>query len=90
MKIYVLIADILTLAIVTLVDMRTRALMNGARMNRHRANWSLMGIEPSTEQSQISKDYEKLRSDLNLMVNRFGFDEVVKELRKVKENDLHS
>ncbi len=48
-------------------------------MNRHRANWSLMGIEPSTEQSQLSKDYEKLRIDLNLMVNRFGFDEVVKE-----------
>ena len=56
-------------------------------MNRHRANWSLMGLDISTEQSQISKDYEKLRFDLNLMVNRFGFDEVVKELRKIYESN---
>jgi hypothetical protein len=59
-------------------------------MNRHRANWSLMGLDISTEQSQISKDYEKLRFDLNLMVNRFGFDEVVKELRKIYESNEQS
>ena len=59
-------------------------------MNRHRANWSLMGLDLSTEQSQISKDYEKLRFDLNLMVNRFGFDEVVKELRKIYESNEQS
>lgn len=54
-------------------------------MNRHKSNWSLMGLEPNTEQSQQSKDYEKLRIDLKHMVNRFGFDEVVRELRKIKE-----
>ena len=59
-------------------------------MNRHRANWSLMGLDLSTEQSQISKDYEKLRFDLNLMVNRFGFDEVVKELRTIYESNEQS
>jgi len=56
-------------------------------MNRHRANWSAMGMEVSTEQSQISKEYEKLRKDLELMVAMFGITTVVTELRKMKERE---
>ncbi len=54
-------------------------------MNRHRYNWSAMGIDEATEKSQQSKDYDKLRKDLRYMINRFGFDEVVSELRLLKE-----
>ena len=51
-------------------------------MNRHIANWSAMGQEERTEPSQQSKDYAKMRQDLQKMVNRFGLDEVTKELVK--------
>lgn len=54
-------------------------------MNRHRANWSAMGIDEATEQSQLSKDYEQLRKDLEQMLNKFGFDEVVTEFRQAHE-----
>jgi hypothetical protein len=44
-----------------------------------------MGIEVESGQSQLSKDYEKLRNDLQLMVNKFDFQTVVTELRKIYE-----
>jgi len=52
-------------------------------MNRNKSNWSAMGIEVQTEQSQLSKDYEKLRTDLKIMIGKFGLTEVVKEIRKL-------
>lgn len=55
-------------------------------MNRHRASWSAMH-DMDTEQSQISKRYDRLREDLQIMINKFGFDEVVTELRKIKERE---
>ncbi len=56
-------------------------------MNRHRAYWSAMGLEPSTEQSQLSKEYERLRKELQWMIGRFGKDEVVKELIRIIESE---
>jgi hypothetical protein len=48
-----------------------------------------MGIDARKEESQLAKDYKGLRRDLRNMVNRFGFSEVVKELRSVHEEDEH-
>lgn len=53
-------------------------------MNRHKANWSQMHDE-SQEESVQSIQYKEMRQQLRSMVDRFGFDEIVKELRLIYE-----
>jgi len=51
-------------------------------MNRHKSNWSQM-YDEQQEQSQQSKDYEQLRKELRVMINRFGVHEVLNEIRGI-------
>lgn len=55
-------------------------------MNRHRDNWSVMGLEPLGT-SQLSQDYEKMRQQLRVMIGKHGIDEVLKEVRKIIDID---
>lgn len=57
-------------------------------MNRHRANWSVMGIEPATEQSALQKRREHHKEQLVKMILQYSHDglhEVISILRGISE-----
>lgn len=54
-------------------------------MNRHRNNWSVMGIEPRTEEKALS--YAELKKRLEHLIAIWGFSDVANELRKIHEED---
>ena len=54
-------------------------------MNRHRDNWSVMGIEPRTEEKALS--YTELKKRLEYLIAIWGFSDVANELRKIHEED---
>ena len=56
-----------------------------ATMNRHRNNWSVMGIEPRTEEKALS--YTELKKRLEYLIAIWGFSDVANELRKIHEED---
>jgi len=63
-------------------------------MNRHKAYWSVMGYEPSEEQTALQKRRKKHKEQLIEMINQYSGDgvfEVTKILREIirerKEND---
>ena len=55
-------------------------------MNRHKAHWSQMH-DYNTDKSQDSIARENMSEDLRKMVDRFGFNDVVTEIRKIKEQE---
>ena len=52
-------------------------------MNRHRDNWSVMGIEPRTEEKALS--YAELKQRFEHLIAIWGFSDVASELRKIHE-----
>lgn len=57
-------------------------------MNRHRAYWSVMGLEPDNEPSVLSNRRIRHKQELKKMINQYpkgGFNEVVKLLREIHE-----
>ena len=52
-------------------------------MNRNRDNWSVMGIEPRTEEKALS--YAELKQRLEHLIAIWGFSDVASELRKIHE-----
>ena len=54
-----------------------------ATMNRHRNNWSVMGIEPRAEEKALS--YAELKKRLEYLIAIWGFSDVANELRKIHE-----
>ena len=58
-------------------------------MNRHRAYWSAMGIEPEGTAGEKS-----LRERIEILIGRYGLDavvtEVVKKLQQHQESSRHS
>ena len=52
-------------------------------MNRHRDNWSVMGIEPRAEEKALS--YAELKKRLEHLIAIWGFSDVASELRKIYE-----
>jgi len=55
-------------------------------MNKHRSYWSKMH-DHNTDKSQDSIARENMSEDLRKMVDRFGFNDVVTEIRKIKEQE---
>ena len=53
-------------------------------MNRHRAYWSVMGVEADGEVRR--KRTKHLRDTLKALIDEFGFDDVVTEFRKMYED----
>ena len=59
------------------------------QMNKHKSNWSVMGIEADTEPSALQELRQKHKNQLINMMSQYnqdGFNEVVKILREIKEN----
>lgn len=56
-------------------------------MNRHRTYWSVMGMEPNTEQSQKSKDFEEFREHVKTMLCKYDSTDVLTVVRKVYEEE---
>lgn len=54
-------------------------------MNRHRAYWSVMGVEPGTHRQEMR---EKLKDELNRLVCIHGMDNVITAIRKMKEREM--
>ena len=54
-------------------------------MNRHRAYWSVMGVEPSNHRQEMR---EKLKEELNKLVSIHGMDNVITAIRKMKEREM--
>lgn len=54
-------------------------------MNKHRSNWSVMGIEPSQEEKPLS--HTELKRRLEYLIAIWGFSDVANELRKIYEED---
>lgn len=52
-------------------------------MNKHRNNWSIMGIEPRTEEKPLS--HAELKRRLEYLIAIWGFSDVANELRKIYE-----
>ena len=52
-------------------------------MNKHRSNWSVMGIETSEEEKALS--YAELKKRLEYLIAIWGFSDVANELRKIYE-----
>lgn len=52
-------------------------------MNKHRDNWSIMGIEPNEEEKALS--YAELKKRLEYLIAIWGFSDVANELRKIYE-----
>ena len=52
-------------------------------MNRHRDNWSVMGIEPRAGEKALS--YAELKKRLEYLIAIWGFSDVASELRKIHE-----
>jgi len=55
-------------------------------MNRHRAYWSVMGIEPS-EDNYRQERTEKLRQELKRLIDIHGKDKVTTAIRKIYEEE---
>ena len=55
-------------------------------MNRHKAYWSVMGNEVSTEKSERTKDFEKLEKQLTIMLNMYDKTDVLTCVRNVYTN----
>lgn len=57
-------------------------------MNRHRAYWSAMGLEPNNETSALANRRTQHKEQLKKMINQYpkdGFNEVVKLLKEIHE-----
>lgn len=54
-------------------------------MNRNKAFWSVMGIEPNPDQKQFT--VEKLKIQLIELIEIYSFDTVVTSLREIKESN---
>ena len=60
-------------------------------MNRHKAHWSAMGIEPNQEKSATQIDFEKFEKQVKIMVGKYGatrtFTAVRNVLKQLQEED---
>ena len=54
-------------------------------MNRHRAYWSVMGVESNQEKSVKQKHFEELEKKLTTMLNMYDKTEVLTLVREVYE-----
>ncbi|HSN66737.1 MAG TPA: hypothetical protein VLS94_08855 [Fusibacter sp.] len=52
-------------------------------MNKHRAFWSAMGIEPSQEKSVVQTDFENFEKQIKIMVGKYGATRTVSLVRNV-------
>lgn len=60
-------------------------------MNRHKAYWSAMGIEPNQEKSTEQIDFEKFNKQIKIMVGKYGatktFVSYRNTLKQIQEED---
>jgi len=54
-------------------------------MNRHRAYWSAMGLEPAEVESVKARQLRESREKIQKIVYIIGFDETANILRKIYE-----
>lgn len=50
-------------------------------MNRHRAYWSEMGVQPGKHRQEMR---EKLEKELNRLADIYGLDNIITVFRKMK------
>lgn len=59
-------------------------------MNRHRAYWSNMSDHPNPDKAEIGgrhqKRYERLKTQVKLLVEMHGFDKVSKCMREIHKS----
>ena len=56
-------------------------------MNRHKSNWSVMGIEPNPLHSVKQEDFKKLERQLKILIGKYGKHEVLTAVRLVYESE---
>lgn len=56
-------------------------------MNRHRSNWSVMGIEPNNCLSVKQEDFKKFEHQLKILIGKYGKSEVLTAVRLVYESE---
>jgi len=54
-------------------------------MNKHKSNWSAMGLEPSPSVKQ--EDFQKLEHQLNILIGKYGGTEVLTAVRLLWEKE---
>lgn len=55
--------------------------------NKHRAHWSVMGIEPIQTKSAKQEDFEKFEHQLKIMIGKYGKTEVLTTVRQIYESE---
>ena len=56
-------------------------------MNKHKSNWSAMGIEPRESPSVKQEDFEKLEHQLKILIGKYGGTEVLTAVRLLWERE---
>ena len=54
-------------------------------MNKHKSNWSAMGLEPSPSVKQ--EDFQKLEHQLKILIGKYGEREVLSAVRLLWERE---
>ena len=57
-------------------------------MNRHKSNWSVMGVEPNSCPSVKQEDFKKLENQLKILIGKYGKTEVLTAVRLVYESEV--
>ena len=56
-------------------------------MNKHKSNWSAMGIEPRKSPSVKQEDFQKLEHQLKILIGKYGGTEVLTVVRLLWERE---